>query len=124
MKGRRPVIGVIGLVAAVACGDDGPSGLEDTDAPIIGISSPHPLTVVSGTITIVADGTDNVGIEGVQFTLDGAFLGAEDVEAPYHLSWNTLEVADGVYSLSARARDGAGNTKIAVPIEVTVMNDP
>ena len=34
---------------------------------------------------------DNVGVVGVQFLLDGVNLGAEDVAAPYSVSWNTLD---------------------------------
>ena len=37
----------------------------------------------SGTTTVTATATDNGGVAGVQFKLDGANLGAEDTTAPY-----------------------------------------
>ena len=38
---------------------------------------------MSGTVTVTATASDNVGVVGVQFRLDGADLGAEDTAAPY-----------------------------------------
>ena len=38
-----------------------------------------------------ATASDNVGVAGVQFKLDGANLGAEDTTAPYACRWNTTD---------------------------------
>ena len=40
-------------------------------------------------MTVSANASDNVGVAGVQFYLDGALLGTEDTTAPYSVSWNT-----------------------------------
>ena len=48
---------------------------------------------------------------GVQFKLDGANLGSEDTSAPYAVTWNTATAANGPHTLSAVARDAAGNTQ-------------
>jgi hypothetical protein len=77
---------------------------------------------VSGTITITADASDNVGVVGVQFLLDGALLGSEDTAAPYSINWNTESFANGTYQLSARARDAANNQATATEISVAVAN--
>jgi hypothetical protein len=58
----------------------------------------------------------------VQFKLDGANLGAEDTSAPYSVAWNTATAANGAHTLSAVARDAAGNTKAAATINVNVSN--
>src|SRR5206468_11575094 len=49
-------------------------------------------------------------------------LGPEDTVAPYSLSWNTATVGNGLYALTAVARDAAGNTASAA-VTVTVSND-
>src|SRR5213083_2079110 len=59
----------------------------DTTAPTISIASPAAAAVVSGTITVSATASDNVGVVGVQYKLDGANLGAEQTIAPYAISW-------------------------------------
>ena len=53
------------------------------------MTAPAAGATVSGTVTVSASASDNVGVAGVQFLLDGASLGAEDTTAPYAISWNT-----------------------------------
>jgi len=76
------------------------------------------------TIAVTATASDNIEVSGVQFLLDGAPLGAEDPVAPYSVSWVTSGVADGAHTLSARARDAAGNIGSAAVVNVTVANAP
>ncbi len=95
---------------------------NDTQLPTITITAPAAGTV-SGTLNVSANASDNVGVVGVQFLLDGASLGTEDIAAPYTVSWNTLTTANGAHTLTARARDAAGNTAISTGVIVTVNND-
>jgi predicted 3-demethylubiquinone-9 3-methyltransferase (glyoxalase superfamily) len=92
----------------------------DGAAPTVSISSPAGGSAVSGTITVSANASDNVGVAGVQFKLDGANLGAEDTATPYATSWNTTGVAAGVHTLTAVARDTSGNSATAAAVTVTV----
>src|SRR5206468_3890555 len=71
---------------------------------------------------VSANATDNVGMAGVQFKLDGANLGAEITAVPYSLSWNTTLVPNGSHTLTAVARDAAGNMATAGAVSVTVDN--
>ena len=64
-------------------------------------------------MTVSANAADNVGVAGVQFKLDGANLGAEDTASPYSASWNTTTATNGSHTLTAVARDAAGNTTTA-----------
>src|SRR5207248_1125759 len=57
------------------------------------------------------------------FRLDGANLGAEDAASPYSVSWNTTTSEDGRHTLTAVARDAAGNTTTSAAVTVTVSND-
>jgi chitodextrinase len=93
----------------------------DTTPPLISIATPTG-GAVSGTITITANGSDNVGIAGVQFKVNGTNLGGEDTTSPYTASWNTASVANGNYTLSAVARDAAGNQASSTLVTVTVNN--
>jgi hypothetical protein len=94
----------------------------DTSAPTLSLSAPADGATVSGTVTVSADASDNVGIAGVQFLLDGVNLGAEDTTGPYSVNWNTSAAAPGTHTLTARARDAAGNTTTSATITVTVSD--
>ncbi|MFI5252299.1 MAG: choice-of-anchor V domain-containing protein [Bacteroidota bacterium] len=93
----------------------------DTTAPTISITSPLNGVTVAGTLNITATASDNVGVVGVQFQLNGVNAGSEDLTAPYSYSWNTKLYANGSYSVSAIARDAAGN-KATSSITVNVSN--
>jgi hypothetical protein len=96
--------------------------VPDTQAPSVAITSPSAGAVLSGTVTLSASASDNLGVTGVQFLLDGAATGAEDVTAPYALPLDTTSLAAGAHTVSARARDAAGNVTTAAAVGVTVNN--
>lgn len=95
----------------------------DTIAPIVSITGPTNGTLVAGTTTISADATDDVGVVGVQFFVDGIALGAEDLIAPYGATWHSTVAANGAHVLTALARDAAGNRTTSAAVSVTVNND-
>ncbi|HJZ53858.1 MAG TPA: LamG-like jellyroll fold domain-containing protein, partial [Gemmataceae bacterium] len=97
------------------------AAVSDTTPPTVTVTNPASGATVSGIITVSANASDNVGVVGVQFLLNGANLGAEDTTAPYSVSWNTTSVANGTYTLAAVARDAAGNTATSA-VSVTVNN--
>lgn len=94
----------------------------DTTAPVVALSAPTTGTIVSGTVAINATATDDTGVTGVQFMLDGANLGSEVTSSPYQASWDTTGTPNGTHTLTAVARDAAGNTATAAAITVTVNN--
>lgn len=96
----------------------------DTIAPTASLTTPAPAAVVKGSVTISASATDNVGVVGVSFLLDGAALGGEDTTAPYTQTWDSTTAAEGAHSLKAHARDAAGNVAESVAVTVTVKNIP
>ncbi|MFH1257148.1 MAG: Ig-like domain-containing protein [Candidatus Diapherotrites archaeon] len=99
-----------------------PAAPTDTTPPTVSISSPSSGQTVSGTISVTANASDNVGVAGVQFKLDGSNLGNEDTSAPYSVSWNTSTVSNASHALTATARDASGNTATATTVNVTVNN--
>lgn len=96
-------------------------GLDNLDgvAPTATITAPANGATVSGTVAIAANASDNVGVDHVEFLLDGALLGS-DATAPYAYSWNSATASNGAHALQARAIDLAGNTGSSAPVNVTV----
>jgi hypothetical protein len=96
----------------------------DTSRPNVTITAPVSGATVSGTITVRASASDNVGVAGVQFKYNGVNLGVEDTTAPYSVATNTTTVPNGTYILTAVARDAAGNVRTSTPVTITVANKP
>jgi hypothetical protein len=94
----------------------------DTTPPSISMTAPADGANVSGTVTISANASDDVGVAGVQFLLDGAPLGAERTTAPYSMNWNTTTTQNGTHPVAAVARDASGNTTTAPAVYVNVSN--
>jgi len=94
----------------------------DTTPPTVSITSPASGVTVSGTITVTANASDDQGVAGVQFQLDGANLGAEDTTAPYSTPWDTTTATNGSHTLTAVARDTSGNRTTSNPVTITVSN--
>ena len=92
----------------------------DTTAPTVSLTAPANGATVSGTINVTATASDNVGVAGVQFLLDGNNLGTEDTTSPYSVSWNTSTATNGAHVLTARARDAANNSTTSAARNVTV----
>jgi len=94
----------------------------DTQAPSVSISSPTNGTSLSGSVTITANASDNVGVASVQFFVDGSALGSQITAAPYSATWNTTQVSNSSHVLTAVAKDAAGNSTTSSAISVTVNN--
>ena len=86
------------------------------------VTAPAAGSTVSGTVTVAASASDNVGVTSVQFTLDGVALGAPDTSAPYSTSWVTTTATPGQHLLRAVAGDAAGNQTTSAAVTVTVDN--
>ena len=97
------------------------SGVPDTTAPTIAITEPTGDSPLSGTVTVAANATDNEGVASVTFYVGSTALNMLTTP-PYSISWDTTSVADGNYTLTAKAYDAAGNETTSAPVSVTVMN--
>ncbi|MEI8356338.1 MAG: Ig-like domain-containing protein, partial [Deltaproteobacteria bacterium] len=95
---------------------------NDTTLPTVSINSPLNGATVSGTTSVSATASDNVGVTKVEFYVNGA-LQSSSTSAPYSFSWNTAAAANGAYTLSAKAYDAAGNSGNSASVTVTVNND-
>jgi hypothetical protein len=106
--------GALGAIAATT---------SDQTAPGLTLSAPTGGGTVSGTVTVSATASDDVGVASVQFKVDGAAFGASQTVPPYAAAWNTTSLANGNHTVSAVATDGSGNTA-TVNAVVDVENAP
>ena len=102
-------------------GEGGSSGVDAT-VPSVSITAPANNATVSGSPTVTASASDNVGVARVEFYANNT-LQSTDTAAPYSFDWNTLLVSDGPYTLKAVAYDAAGNSAPSANVTVTVGND-
>jgi chitinase len=93
---------------------------SDTTAPTVSIIAPSNSTI-SGTTTVSISASDNVGVTKVELYISGA-LAYTGNSASSSYSWNTTSVANGTYTLLAKAYDAAGNVGQSTSKSVTVSN--
>jgi hypothetical protein len=117
------------VTAVDAAGNTSPPSNEasatitaDPTAPAVSVTAPTDGGTVSGTVDVTATASDNLGVSGVQFKLDGVDLGSEAITTPYTTSWDTTTTPNGNHRLTAVARDAAGSTTTSVAVTVTVSN--
>jgi Bacterial Ig domain len=94
----------------------------DATPPTVTLTSPASGSQVSGTVTIQASASDNVGVAGVTFSWNGTTLGPEVAAAPYRFTVPTNPSHNGTVTLMAVARDTSGNTGSSSPVTITVNN--
>ena len=99
-----------------------PPAPGDTTPPTVSLTAPTAGVTVSGVVNATANAADDVGVAGVQFQVDGVNVGAEDKVAPYAASWDSTAVPNGSHTVSAIARDAAGNTSSPSSVVVSVSN--
>ncbi len=98
------------------------SGAPTDDPPTVTITSPTDGTTVSGTVTITANASDDVGVARVEFFVDALTIGVDiDGSDGWSVSWDTATVSDGSHTVSATATDAINQTG-AHSVEITVDN--
>jgi len=101
---------------------------DETPPITVEIINPSDGAYVKGIVTIKVNAVDNEigsGIAKVEFYLNETILGIDENPTDgWSYDWDTTEVTDGNYSLTAKAIDKAGNSKTSASISVTVDNTP
>jgi beta-lactamase superfamily II metal-dependent hydrolase len=100
---------------------DNVAPVDDTTPPSTQVTAPAGGSIVSGTVTVAASASDNVGVTNVEFYLDGV-LQSNDPSSPYAWSWNTATSSNAGHSLTTKAYDAAGNSSTSTAVTVTVAN--
>jgi len=95
----------------------------DKIKPKAEIASPASGAYLRQTVFLKASSEDNEsGISKVEFHSTNLGKIAEDVTAPYELSWNTTLLPDGPQEISVKAYDRAGNQIQSVPQTIYIDN--
>ncbi len=95
----------------------------DTTPPTVSMTAPANNATISGTVTVSANADDNVGVTRVEFYRSGSTTPlATRTSAPYSFSFNTTNVTNGTYTLTARAYDAANNSTTSSGRSVTINN--
>jgi len=123
-QGTMKFAQVVAAKDRIGCMPSGapPPPVLDTTPPTVSLTAPAAGAGVSGTVTVNATASDNVGVAGVQFKVDGVNVGAEDTSSPYSIGWDTTAMSSGTHVISAVARDAAGNTTTSGTRSVSVSN--
>lgn len=97
--------------------DQGGTPPTDTTPPTVSASE----TGTSGTISLAATASDNVGVSRVEFYVDGVLVGT-DTTATYGLSLDSTTLANGSHTLTAKAYDAANNVGTSSAVAFSVSN--
>jgi hypothetical protein len=81
----------------------------DTTKPSVTITSPAENTTVSGSVKVTATATDNTGVSKVEFYVQDQ-LASTDTSTPYEYTWETANLPNATFTLTAKAYDAAGNS--------------
>jgi len=118
---------VVSVVARDVAGHETTASVEvtvrnDLQAPTVALTTPVEGATLGGLVSVLAAASDDIGVTGVQFKVDGALVGSEDIEAPYETLWNTAGASNGSHTVSAVARDSAGH-ETTTSVVIAVSND-
>ena len=108
---------VNGLYGRIDLGATAP----DVIAPTATLTAPAQGATVSGTVSVTATASDNVGVTAVKFFAGTTQIGMAST-APFSISWDSSTVANGSVPLTAQAQDAAGNVGISAAVTVTISN--
>lgn len=111
----------VGVVKACFTKSITPTSTPDTTPPTTSITSPANNASVSGTISVSANASDNVGVTSVALYVDGSPY-ATDPSTPYTFSINTNNLSNGAHTFYTKASDAAGNVGTSGNVTVTVAN--
>ncbi len=92
----------------------------DAVAPTSTVTSPAAGAQVWGQVPVTVEAADDVAVASVDLLVDGNVV-ATSAQAPYAFTWTATSV--GTHTLTARARDAAGNTGTSAPVSVVVPAD-
>ena len=92
--------------------------------PTVSITAPAAGARPDGAVPLAARVSVRASVAGVQFRVDGADLGVRVDTAPYTLTWNTLQTADGPHLLTAEVYDKNGGSSSSDAVSVVVDNVP
>ena len=92
-----------------------PTPPPDTAPLAVTITSPEPGSLISGTVQVTADTSNNSAVAGVTLLVDDTEAAPEDTTAPFQFEWDTTTVPDATHRLTLKARPANGTTGAIIP---------
>ena len=99
------------------------NGGADIMPPTVAITAPASGSTVSKVVKVAVQARDNGLVSGVDFLVDGQISSTTNCNASSEdltFVWNTRKDGRGAHTLTAVARDAAGNQSASPPVAVTV----
>jgi hypothetical protein len=110
------VAGNVGTSAGVQVTVD-----NDFEPPVLILTSPEDGAMVSGTLNVTVDVTDNVEVARVDYAFNG-YPWASVTMAPYSWSLSSRTMANTLHTITATAYDTSGNASEPVTLVIGVDN--
>ena len=118
---------VIYTTSFTATDNTGATGSATRQITVTSVADTTPPTVTasesgtSGTITLSATASDNVGVTKVEFYVDGVLKGT-DTALPYTLALDSTTLTNASHALTAKAYDAANNIGTSTAVSFTINN--
>jgi subtilisin family serine protease len=77
--------------------------------PVVSLTAPANGATLSGTVTLTATASDDVGVTRVDFYVGSQLIGS-DTTAPYSIAWDSRDHNNGAATLTVRAFDSGCNS--------------
>jgi hypothetical protein len=109
------------LVILNGCKTDSSNPTQtDTTAPVVSISAPTNNSTVTDSVLITASASDKVGVEKVEFYIDGILVQTRST-SPWQYKWDVRDLHSNItHAIRAKAYDAAGNIGSSSTITVSV----
>jgi aqualysin 1 len=103
----------------------GDTGGGDTTPPTVSLLAPSDGDTVSGDfVELRATASDDVGVQGLKFYVDGTSVGSgtDDGTGTYTVTWSSILAGNGSHTVKARAFDAEGNAGSSATVTIIVAN--
>jgi hypothetical protein len=94
----------------------------DTTPPTTSVTAPANGATVSGTVTVTATASDNVGVTQMQLLIDGSVVASNTNATSLSFAWNTTTFTNASHTIVSKSFDAAGNVGTSATVTVTVSN--
>jgi phosphatidylinositol-3-phosphatase len=118
---RRGGLVLLALVLMIGIAVAAAQARRDHKAPRVSVTAPAAGASVSGTVTLAASASDDVGVTRVVWAVDGTPV-ASDTTSPWQAPWNSSTLANGTHSIVATASDAAGNVGRSSSVSFSIRN--
>lgn len=97
------------------------TSVADNTSPTVALTGLVNGMTVSNTVNFTATASDNIGVVGVRFFVDGGEV-YDDGTSPYAFAWDSSWTTNGVHRVFAQARDASGNISWTATNNLAVAN--